>query len=270
MPRPSSRTTAPATAPATARGRAAKTGAQTGAQDGAKVARTPRARPTSAGAAHDLILHVALRDIDPPIWRRLRVPDRLTLHQLHRVLQLAFGWLDYHVYEFTPEGPGTAGGGTRGPRRTGAARVRYAVPDPEWDDGDGAPETRDSREVTLRALALRRGARLTYTYDFGDDWAHDLLVERVVAAPAPDEALPMVLDGARAAPPEDAGGVSGYERLVAVLADPDDPEHAELKAWAALWGGAPYDPARFDPWTANHTLMLVAAWGALEAPDRPE
>lgn len=103
-------------------------------------------------------------------------------------------------------------------------------------------------------------------YDFGDDWAHDVTVEQIVAARGggdEGEALPMVLDGARAGPPEDAGGASGYARLLAVLRDPDDPEHEDMKAWAALWGGAAYDPERFDPWTANHTLLLVAAWGAL-------
>ncbi len=221
---------------------------------GAKLAGAQPPHPPPPGRGHDLVLHVALRDVAPLIWRRLRVPDRLTLHQLHRVLQLAFGWLDYHLYEFAPE---TAG------RRGRGAPVRYTVPDPEWDDPDDSAEARDSQHVTLRALALRRGARLSYRYDFGDDWVHDLTVERVVASPAPDEALPMILDGARAGPPEDVGGVLGYARLLEVLADSKDPEYAETKAWAGLWGGAAYDPERFDPWLANRTLMLVAAWGAL-------
>ena len=246
-----------------------------GAPSAAKTAR-PRSRrgglgPTAPAPARDLVLHVALRDTAPPVWRRLRVPDRLTLHQLHRVLQLAFGWLDYHLYEFTPAPPATRAStskrGARGPQVR--RQVRYAEPDPEWDDPDGPAETRDSRRITLRDLALTRGARLTYLYDFGDDWAHDISVEQAIAVregEADDDdsrPLPMVLDGARAGPPEDAGGVSGYERLLAVLADPEHPEHEEMKAWAALWGGAAYDPERFDPWTANHTLMLVGAWGAL-------
>ena len=189
-----------------------------------KAGRTRRTRAVP-GRAHDLVLHVVLRDLDPPIWRRLRVPDRLTLHQLHRVLQLAFGWLDYHLYEFTPGTPAR----DRSARGTAAMRVRYGEPDPEWDDPADV-ETRDSRQVTLRDLALRRGGRLTYTYDFGDDWTHDLTVEEVIAAPEPDDGVPMILDGARAGPPEDAGGVSGYERLLGVLADPHDPEHEATKA----------------------------------------
>lgn len=162
---------------------------------------------------HDVVLYVTLRDVEPPIWRRLRVPDRLTLHQLHRVLQLAFGWLDYHLYEFTPVSRASAasksGRVARGQRRS--PEVRYAEPDPDWDDPDGEVQTRDSRQVTLRDLALKRGARLIYVYDFGDDWTHDVRVERVVASRVEDEgeALPMVLDGARAGPPEDAGGVLG-------------------------------------------------------------
>ena len=251
----------------------ARTPSAAAGNTGAKAAPRPRrsSRPAAPAPAHDLVLHVALHDVAPPVWRRLRVPDRLTLHQLHRVLQLAFGWLDYHLYEFRPATAGrSAGRRARGaPDVREIPTVRYAEADPEWDDAGGAVETRDSRRVTLRDLALAPGARLTYLYDFGDDWAHDITVEQVVTAQrrgdAEDEgeSLPMLLDGARAGPPEDAGGAHGYARLLDVLADPDDPEHAEMTAWAALWGGAAYDPERFDPWTANHTLMLVAAWGAL-------
>ena len=108
-----------------------------GAPRAAKTAR-PRAPrgvpgPTAPDPARDLVLHVALRDTAPPVWRRLRVPDRLTLHQLHRVLQLAFGWLDYHLYEFTPAPPATrASTSKRGARGSQARRqVRYAEPNAE-------------------------------------------------------------------------------------------------------------------------------------------
>lgn len=186
----------------------------------------------------DLVLHVILRDAEPTVWRRLRVPDRYTLHQLHRMLQLLFGWLDYHLYRFEVD----------------ARRFENLDPELEPDPDDGAE---DSRATTLNALGLRPGSRLEYRYDFGDDWAFDLVVERLMAT-SPD-ALPRVLGGARAGPPEDAGGIHGYERLLQVLANPADPEHAELRAWA----GADYNPEVFDVRAAHQTVTLVAAWGAL-------
>jgi hypothetical protein len=185
------------------------------------------------------VLRVTLRDTAPPIWRRVRVPGRYTLHQLHRVFQLLFGWQDYHLYEFEVAGR------------------RFSTPDDDrWDE----IPSEDATRATLHDLTLQAGAEFLYTYDFGDSWEHEIVVERLVsAAGAPDEALPMLLGGARAGPPEDAGGPSGYARLVEALRDPDDPEHQEYRTWA----GEDYEPGRFDPWLANRMLMLAAAWGAL-------
>ncbi len=202
------------------------------------AARRPRATGPRA-----LVLHVAVRDITPPIWRRVRVPDRYTLHQLHRVFQLLFGWLDYHLYEF-------AVGGRRFTNRDPALAL----------DLDLDADSDDTRTTTLRALGVRAGTRLVYTYDFGDDWQHDVVVEAVQpGGTGADDTVPTLLDGARAGPPEDAGGVMGYARVVAALADPADPEHAEYRRWA----GATYVPDRFDPWLADRMLGLVAAWGGL-------
>lgn len=206
---------------------------------------------------------MVLAEIAPPIWRRLRVPDRLTLEQFHRVLQLVFGWMDYHLYEFRPGDHEDRAGDGRHVRlgHPETPRLRWTIPDAGWDDPDFV-ETRDSRETTLRELALAKGAALTYVYDFGDEWVHQIRVEKVARARDGEGSLPMLLDGARAGPPEDAGGVSGYERLVEALADPDDEEHDEMRTWAAGFTGVPYDPARFERVALNHALMLMGAWGA--------
>lgn len=183
-----------------------------------------------------LLLRVEMREITPPIWRLLRVPDGFTLHQFHRVLQIAFSRLDYHLYAF----------------EFGSRRLEAPHPDSEAEDATG---------VRLTELGLEPGARFGYLYDFGDGWEHEIVVEALLPMPSdngPDWS-PRLLDGQRAAPPEDAGGVSGYQHVLAALRDPAHPEHEEIRRWT----GATYDPEKFDAWSIDHALALAVAWGAI-------
>jgi len=116
---------------------------------------TQRTAATKRGRSripHNVMLRVSVAGIEPEIWRRVRVPDNYTLHQLHRVFQLLFGWQDYHLYEF----------------RIGERRFEEPLPDAE-----GEPSTR----FRLRDFELNAGDRFIYTYDFGDNWEHDVVVE---------------------------------------------------------------------------------------------
>ena len=183
-----------------------------------------------------LLLRITMAGITPPIWRLVRVPDRFTLHQLHRVLQVVFSRLDYHLYAFEI--------GTR----------RFEAPDEE-------SEAEDATEITLNNLALLPGSQLTYIYDFGDGWEHHISVEDLLPMPSengPDWS-PRLVDGDRAAPPEDAGGAPGYMEVVTALTNPRHPRHSEIRDWA----GAKYDPNKFDTWALDHALALTVAWDAI-------
>jgi Plasmid pRiA4b ORF-3-like protein len=105
--------------------------------------------------------------------------------------------------------------------------------------------------VRLRDLASRPGARLRYTYDFGDSWEHDLLVEDIL----PPDGVPhaVCLTGRRAGPPEDCGGIWGYAELCDILADPSHPDHAERVDWL----GHLHDPAAFDKDATNTALARI-------------
>ena len=183
-----------------------------------------------------ILLRVTMREITPPIWRLLRVPDQFTLHQLHRILQIAFARLDYHLYAFEV--------GSR----------RFEAPGPE-------SEGEDATAIPLSEFGLTRGSQFAYLYDFGDGWGHDITVEALLPMPSengPDWS-PRLLDGARAAPREDAGGPPGFQRVVAALGDPTHPEHEEIRRWV----GATYDPEKFDAWAVDHAITLAVAWGAV-------
>jgi hypothetical protein len=170
---------------------------------------------------------------DPPVWRRLLVPAAMGLDRLHDVIQAAMGWLDYHLHVFSD------------------GRTQYGVPDLEL-------EFRDERAATVRDLLPRVGSRARYTYDFGDDWEHELVVEQQLAA-EPDVAYPVCVAGVGACPPEDCGGVWGYEHLREVLADPASEEHRDMLEWLGLHKASDFDPHRFDIDQANRMLAAMAA-----------
>ena len=172
----------------------------------------------------------------PPIWRTVRLPDSFTLHQLHRVLQLVFGWLDYHLYEF---------------------RVNDEAIEGPHPEAEGAT----TRDFTLNSLKLKVRSRFQYTYDFGDDWEHDL--EVVEFLPMPDGSTfdwsPRLIAGGGPGALEDSGGPFGFQRVVSALSNPADPDHETYRAWA----GESYDPQRFDLWSLDRALALASAWGAV-------
>lgn len=170
-------------------------------------------------------LHVALKEVEAPVWRRILVPADITLAHLHVVLNEAMGWADSHLHQFL-----------FGKRTFG---------DPDLDV-EGKFE--DERGVELQSL-VGEGERFTYEYDFGDDWLHEVKVEKKVEL---DLRLtyPLCIGGARACPPEDCGGPPGYQKLLESLESEDSTEHDELLAWV----GGFFDPEGFDVNRTNQAL----------------
>ncbi|MDQ3576148.1 MAG: plasmid pRiA4b ORF-3 family protein [Actinomycetota bacterium] len=193
-----------------------------------KSTTVPAKRKKADGAAPIFQVKVGLRGAKPPIWRRLEVPGDINLAQLHVVIQTAFAWEDSHLHVFhTPYG--------------------------DYGMSDVGLGHRPEKSVTLEQVAPRPGAKLTYTYDFGDDWEHDIAVEKVVER---DESAsyPRCTGGRRAAPPEDCGGIWGYDYLVEVLADATHEEHDERLEWLGLDDASEFDPAAFDAATISLEL----------------
>jgi len=174
-------------------------------------------------------LKVVVQGADPPIWRRLHVPATTTLADLHMVLQVAMGWEDCHLHQFHIAGK------------------IYGI-----DDGEGwGPAPIDERRTRLDQLG-RKGTRFTYEYDFGDSWEHDITVEAVLDADN-GTTSPACVAGERACPPEDCGGVWGYEQLLAAIAYPDHDDHDHFLEWV----GDEFDPARLDLAAINRALDPV-------------
>lgn len=182
---------------------------------------------TNSGAAvRQYYLKVTLLHVSPPVWRRFRVPGDFTLAQLHEILQILMDWQNMHLHDFL-------------------IGDRYFGRVTEDEDEDYLTDERTQR---LDQLVKRAGIRFHYRYDFGDEWRHEIRVERIADA-VPGAAAVECLEGARAAPPEDCGGPPGYEVLQQILAATDRPEFAEMRAQYK-----DFDPEHFDLTAINRLL----------------
>ena len=174
-------------------------------------------------------LKVTLDNSKPPIWRRILVPDDITLADLHEIIQRAMGWENYHLHMFTIAG--------------------QVYGDPE-DDETGEIGTVNEKRHRLNQLGLREKAKFSYEYDFGDSWVHTILLEKIL----PDEKgaqYPVCIKGKRACPPEDVGGIWGYDEFLEILADPNHEEHDHYVEWS----GGDFDPDEFDLDEVNKSLQ---------------
>ena len=175
--------------------------------------------PAPASADEVCTMRIELRGTRPVIWREVEVPTATTLAALHRVIQAAMGWLDYHLWEFTIDG------------RT------YGPPmEEDW----GAEPRISAGKVRLRDVLKPRRTTIHYMYDFGDDWEHKLIVTKVRQGD-PTIHYPRYVAGEWNAPPEDCGGVPGFYDALVALGDPAHPDH---EMWVGAFGD--YDPKVID------------------------
>jgi len=175
-------------------------------------------------------LKVTLRGSRPPIWRRFLVPADIPLKRLHDCLQAVMGWTDSHLHQFAVRG------------------VFYGISDRE----SGVRRVSENR-TTVAQLLRRPKDRITYEYDFGDGWEHDVILEAILP-PERDGLYPVVEAGKRACPPEDVGGVHGYHDFLEALGDPGHPEHGDLLEWV----GGSFDQDSFSVGEAN--LDIHGGW----------
>jgi len=173
-------------------------------------------------------LKITLVGSKPSIWRRILVPGNIGLSRLHDVIQTAMGWSDSHLHQFI------------------WGRQAFGVPDPE----DGfLGDIEDEKKVKLSQLLVAEKDALKYEYDFGDSWMHKIVLEKVLPHD-PATKVPVCITGKRACPPEDCGGIYGYEQLVEAFSDPKHPEHEDTVEYV----GEDFDSEYFDPDEVNASL----------------
>jgi len=158
------------------------------------VQKLPRLPKKAATTVHRV--KVSLHGAKPPVWRRLEIPSAMRLDLVHEVIQVAFDWHGYHLHAFE-----TVCG-------------EFGSP----DDDDDWSDRKDETTAALAQVAAAERAKVVYAYDFGDDWRHDIVVEKIMAA-EPGIAYPRCTGGRRVAPPEDCGGIWAFNQYQADLVD---------------------------------------------------
>jgi Plasmid pRiA4b ORF-3-like protein len=179
-----------------------------------------------------LQLRIALEEVRPVIWRRLLVPGSVRLNRLHEMLNTAMGWTDSHLHQFRVDG------------------ALYGMQFDDYPDD----ELDEAAFTVIGAVGMVR--RFFYDYDFGDDWNHEVVVEDVSSWPWGLKHA-VCLGGERACPPEDVGGVPGFEEFLEVLADPDHEDRERM----VVWSGGDYDPERFSLVGTNIALQRLRVRG---------
>ncbi len=174
---------------------------------------------------------ITIRDTNPKIWRRIQIPD-CKLNTLHYHIQAVMGWTNSQLHRFDIKGE------------------RHGMPENLDYDRDGS--VIDSTKIMVSEIVPTDGKKFAfrYTYDFGDNWEHEVLFEGIVK-PDPKAKYPLCLVGERAGPPEDCGGVPGYEHLREVLADPGQEEYHHALHWVVEG----FDPDEFDPVIATARIV---------------
>jgi len=158
---------------------------------------------------------------DHNVWRKVIVPADITFRKFHFVIQAAFRWQGYHLYEFMIF-------------NNDEPIALIACDEEALEDADdiGYPIEMDKKTKLIKYLPQFN--RIKYVYDFGDDWTHYIELERVIDDYPQN--YPICVDGGGSCPPEDVGGEPGYENFLEVLNNPNHPEHEEMVSWGNMQG----------------------------------
>jgi len=192
-------------------------------------------KQTSDSKSSIFQLRISLNESDPLIWRRILIAGDANLGYLHAVIQIAMGWTNSHLHQFND------------------GATYYTDPDLEDDDFIDEPRPVNEFTVLISDLLSNKDDLILYCYDFGDSWDHSVVLEKILKEHSQYTGYPVCLDGERACPPEDCGGVSGYADLCDIMEDPDNDEYDEMLNWL----GGSFDPDAFDVKRANIFLEKV-------------
>jgi hypothetical protein len=168
---------------------------------------------------------ITLKHIKPPVWRRIQVPENYSFWDLHVAIQDAMGWTDSHLHGFILKNP-----------MTGFQEEIGSPGEVPFHDKSSLPT-----EKKISRYFNADNPKALYVYDFGDDWEHEVLLEKILPL-IKDIEYPVCIGGKRSCPPDDCGGPLGYMDLLEIIADPGHEEYEEMIEWL----GEEFNPGHFN------------------------
>ncbi len=170
-------------------------------------------------------IKIVLQGSKPPIWRRVIIPGDISLDKLHEIIQITMGWTDTHLHQFI------------------CNHDYYGLPDDDY-----MTEMKDETGVKISNFLKREKDKMLYEYDFGDDWLHEIILEKVKPFAGKTEIC--CLKGEGACPPEDCGGIHGYCHMLEGISNKNNPEYEDILEFL----GEEFDPNYFELAETNEIL----------------
>ena len=159
--------------------------------------------------------YIEIEESSPLVWRRIVVPAKYSLYQLHMTFQGAFGWENSHLFQFCEKDLSDA--------------IGYGIPHDL--DEDTNTKIVEAKNTKMSNIFKRAGQEFYYIYDFGDYWKHKITFDK---SEAKEMAAPYCMGGEGACPPEDVGGIHGYRGMLEVFKKPGSKERKEYIQWLGL------------------------------------
>ena len=180
---------------------------------------------------------ITLKWIEPPIWRRIQVPETYTFWDLHVAIQNVMGWWGIHLHAFQ----------MKHPKLNKEVWIEVITPEELMEMEYHKKIIFDERKEKIKDWFIKGNKVAEYLYDFGDNWSHNVELEEILPRDK-GKKYPVCIAGERACPPEDCGGVHGYYKLLEILRNPNHAEYESTREWLEMdLGITDYDPEAFDP-----------------------
>lgn len=177
---------------------------------------------------------IELKGLRPPVWRRFLVGSNITFYQFHNIIQNVMGWENYHIYQFV------------------LGRNSYILDSEDDADGFFGVDIQRSNVLKLSDIFKNEKQKIEYEYDFGDGWEHRITLEKIVEKEN-NVNYPICIAGKRNCPPEDIGGIGGYQYFLEVIKNPENGDYEEM----IQYSGDDFDPEEFDIEFINEILEDV-------------
>lgn len=181
-------------------------------------------------------IKIELLDSDPLIWRRVTIPAGVTFKRLHDTIQFSMDWRDYHLYEFEFKDENLKiTNDLESYEESKICKAKFKgkklnKKNDHYGFIENILKTSVRQPQTIKIdKFIEKYKSIQYVYDFGDYWEHQIELEKII-----DDynvGYPIILEGEGACPPEDVGGIGGYEEFLLAWNDPKHPEHEIMKEW---------------------------------------